>query len=199
MKTRSELKHEAIMAAAKQTFLDIGVQQTSMDKIAEVAQVSKRTVYNHFESKETLVMALLAEQWQQAIDHRVIESFTNESIFEQLTRILICEIQILGHPEYIELSKMAFGHYLYQTEKLLEQAHRFQLEDTALFHWLTSQKQNKTLDIDNIEFAAEQLHSLIKGQCFWLQMVGLKPALTQTEIARLAFESAQMFIKRYAT
>ncbi len=44
-KTRSELKHEAILDAAKRAFLAFGVQGTSMDKLAEMADVSKRTVW----------------------------------------------------------------------------------------------------------------------------------------------------------
>ncbi|MFA0698755.1 TetR/AcrR family transcriptional regulator, partial [Vibrio sp. 10N.222.49.C9] len=47
-KTRSELKREAILTAAKQSFLEFGVKNTSMDKLASLANVSKRTVYNHF-------------------------------------------------------------------------------------------------------------------------------------------------------
>ncbi|WP_083880077.1 TetR/AcrR family transcriptional regulator [Aliiglaciecola lipolytica] len=51
-KTRSELKHEAILRGAVKAFKEFGVNDTSIYKIAEVAQVSKRTVYNHFASKE---------------------------------------------------------------------------------------------------------------------------------------------------
>ncbi|EPF7654109.1 TetR/AcrR family transcriptional regulator, partial [Vibrio vulnificus] len=63
-KTRSEEKREAILTAAKQAFLEFGVQNTSMDKLAALAGVSKRTVYNHFSSKEALVMELLSVLWK---------------------------------------------------------------------------------------------------------------------------------------
>ena len=39
-KTRSELKHEAILDAAKRAFLAYGVQGTSMDKLAEMADAA---------------------------------------------------------------------------------------------------------------------------------------------------------------
>ncbi|ENK2095788.1 TetR family transcriptional regulator, partial [Vibrio vulnificus] len=38
-KTRSEEKREAILTAAKQAFLEFGVQNTSMDKLAALAGV----------------------------------------------------------------------------------------------------------------------------------------------------------------
>ncbi|MEH6404158.1 MAG: TetR/AcrR family transcriptional regulator [Sneathiella sp.] len=52
--SRSEQKNKAITDAAKATFLDVGFDLASMDKIASVANVSKRTVYSHFISKEAL-------------------------------------------------------------------------------------------------------------------------------------------------
>ena len=64
---RSDKKREAIIQAATQAFQEFGVNGTSMDKLAELANVSKRTVYNHFSTKEDLVMHLIKEQWQSAL------------------------------------------------------------------------------------------------------------------------------------
>ena len=66
-RTRSDIKREAIIQAATQAFQEFGVNGTSMDKLAELANVSKRTVYNHFSTKEELVMHLVTQQWQTAI------------------------------------------------------------------------------------------------------------------------------------
>ncbi len=52
--TRSEKKRQAILVASSATFLEYGYDVASMDKIAAVADVSKRTVYSHFKSKEDL-------------------------------------------------------------------------------------------------------------------------------------------------
>jgi TetR/AcrR family transcriptional regulator of autoinduction and epiphytic fitness len=65
LKNRSELKREAIIEAARSVFKEFGVKATSMDKLAEIAQVSKRTVYNHFSAKEELVMYLVTDLWQK--------------------------------------------------------------------------------------------------------------------------------------
>ena len=47
-------KRDAIVAAAGHLFLEVGFENTSMDAIAEAANVSKRTVYNHFTGKDVL-------------------------------------------------------------------------------------------------------------------------------------------------
>ena len=53
-RTRTERKRCAILEAAAEEFQANGFEGTSMDRVAERAGVSKRTIYNHFENKEAL-------------------------------------------------------------------------------------------------------------------------------------------------
>lgn len=50
----SQKRRVEMMLAAKTVFFEDGYQLASMDRIAEVAGASKRTLYDHFGSKETL-------------------------------------------------------------------------------------------------------------------------------------------------
>jgi AcrR family transcriptional regulator len=50
---------ERILAAAQQLFRDQGINRTGMDQLCAVAQVSKRTAYQHFASKDELVAEYL--------------------------------------------------------------------------------------------------------------------------------------------
>jgi len=59
-----EQKRTAIVAAARRAFLDSGYSQTSMDAIAEFAEVSVKTIYRHFENKDELFSAVM-----QAVCH----------------------------------------------------------------------------------------------------------------------------------
>jgi AcrR family transcriptional regulator len=51
---RPTRKQAAILEAATRVFLDNGFRGTSMDAIARAAEVSKQTVYQHFDDKERL-------------------------------------------------------------------------------------------------------------------------------------------------
>ncbi len=88
-RTRSDIKREAIIQAATQAFQEFGVNGTSMDKLAELANVSKRTVYNHFSTKEELVMHLVTQQWQTAM-HRWLKDAKadNKLAFDDLERVV---------------------------------------------------------------------------------------------------------------
>ncbi|MET0129737.1 MAG: helix-turn-helix domain-containing protein, partial [Stenotrophomonas chelatiphaga] len=57
----TDRKRAAILDAAVAEFRAFGFAGTSMDRIAATAEVSKRTVYNHFASKDELFTAIL---WQ---------------------------------------------------------------------------------------------------------------------------------------
>ncbi|MBD2578066.1 TetR/AcrR family transcriptional regulator [Oscillatoria sp. FACHB-1406] len=55
----SSEKTEAILVGGMQEFLAHGYAATSMDRVASAAKVSKATVYNHFQDKESLFAALV--------------------------------------------------------------------------------------------------------------------------------------------
>jgi TetR/AcrR family transcriptional regulator, regulator of autoinduction and epiphytic fitness len=52
-------KPNAIVLAALELFTRYGYRKTSIDDIAQAAQVAKRTVYLHFESKAAVFLAIL--------------------------------------------------------------------------------------------------------------------------------------------
>ena len=66
-KSRAAIKRDSILEAAIRAFRDVGYECTSMDRIAELAGASKRTVYNHFPSKEALFQAVVARLFDDAV------------------------------------------------------------------------------------------------------------------------------------
>src|SRR6202163_4944562 len=55
----SSAKPNAIVLAALELFARYGYRKTSVDDIAQEAQVAKRTVYLHFENKAAVFLAIL--------------------------------------------------------------------------------------------------------------------------------------------
>lgn len=60
--------HQAIVVAATELFLRHGFLGTSMDEIAAAADVSKQTVYAHFQSKEALFVDIIRGMAGRASD-----------------------------------------------------------------------------------------------------------------------------------
>lgn len=58
---RDSGKRRQIVEAATRVFLEVGFGEASMDRIAQVAGVSKVTIYNHFGSKDALFAAIITD------------------------------------------------------------------------------------------------------------------------------------------
>ncbi len=196
-KTRSELKREAILLAAKEAFREFGAQNTSMDKIAALAQVSKRTVYNHFASKEALIMTLLSDLWGATANLVEPSHLESLSVTEQLEQLLFSEIEILSSREYLDLARVVFGYYLYRPEELIRQSEQMTKKETQILSWIKYHVENKNLDIQDVELANGQLHSLVKGACFWPQVMGIKTELSEQDKQYLAKQNAAFFLSHY--
>ncbi len=63
---RSAKAHEAILKAAAELLLDLGLDAVSMDEVAARAGVSKATIYRWWPSKETLALDALYTEWAAA-------------------------------------------------------------------------------------------------------------------------------------
>ena len=61
-------KHEKILRAAERLFEANGFHATGVEEIASKAEVTKRTLYKHFGSKEGLIEAVLRKHQNQMMD-----------------------------------------------------------------------------------------------------------------------------------
>ena len=68
---------EAVLDAAKTLFISNGFDATSVDEIAQLAQMSKGAVYHHFRDKRDIFTALFRTS-QQAVVADVIRAMTTE-------------------------------------------------------------------------------------------------------------------------
>src|SRR5262245_52408633 len=65
---RERETRERILDAAITCFLERGFQATTIDEIAERADVARATVFNHYAEKQELLSAYLARRRQELVD-----------------------------------------------------------------------------------------------------------------------------------
>jgi TetR/AcrR family transcriptional regulator of autoinduction and epiphytic fitness len=194
--TRSQLKRAAIIEAARTTFKELGVAATSMDKLAEVAGVSKRTVYNHFATKEALVMTLMTDLWQQALSQPSVVYNSHQPLAEQLQQLVRFDIDYIQSKEHIEVSRMVIGHLFY-TSEMQQELQKVIKEETAILRWIKAATQDGRLQVKDIEQAQTQVQSLIKGQCFWPLIFQVAEPLNTPQKDHIAAEIVNIFLCRY--
>jgi AcrR family transcriptional regulator len=61
--------HQSLLEAAERLFAERGVARTTVDDIADAADVARQTVFNHFPYKEALALELGAQNIQRVAQH----------------------------------------------------------------------------------------------------------------------------------
>lgn len=81
-------KPNAIVLAALELFTRYGYRKTSIDDIAEAAQVAKRTVYLHFENKAAVFLAILEYLGEQVRQRCLAAERMEGTAVDRLTGLL---------------------------------------------------------------------------------------------------------------
>lgn len=196
-KTRSELKREAIITGALAAFQQYGVADTSMDKIAELAQVSKRTVYNHFENKEILVAEIIISEWQKRIVTYDESYNANTDIKAQLITLAANEVELMADIKMLELTRVAIAHFLFAPSSLQMQMAKIFEEETALKRWIKSATMDGKLKPLDVNMAANQITGLLKAEALWPQILRQADPLSVEDRAQLVEVSVDMFLSYY--
>lgn len=194
---RSDKKREAIIQAATQAFQEFGVNGTSMDKLAELANVSKRTVYNHFSTKEDLVMHLIKEQWQSALVDINAEYKSDSPLNEQLEELVFQEVSFMCSDSHLELARVAIGHFFYKPEKLKDEVTQLKAQESSLHRWLKKAEADNRLTFEDIGQVVIEIDSLIKGQSFWPQLFKIEDNLSDDDKWRITRNIVAMVLSRY--
>ncbi|GAA2349275.1 TetR/AcrR family transcriptional regulator [Saccharopolyspora halophila] len=70
---RGSVKRQAILEGAREVFGRDGYSRASIDAIAKVAEVSTRTIYNHFTDKDELFRAVILESAEQVRERQLAD------------------------------------------------------------------------------------------------------------------------------
>ena len=105
-------KRESILDAAAKVFIDEGYDNASMDRIAEVAVASKRTVYNHFPSKEALFQAVVDRLMDEASALKVIRYDPGRSLEDQLADFAEAKLATVNNPSWLGLLRVGFTVFI---------------------------------------------------------------------------------------
>ena len=67
---------QTIVDAAYELFVELGFQATTLDKVAQRAKISKLSIYRHFENKEALFSAAIADRCHQFAPQALLKAST---------------------------------------------------------------------------------------------------------------------------
>ena len=197
----STQKRAAILTAARELFLSDGFDRTSVDAVAARAGVSKRTVYDYFGDKQTLLQAVVDGVGQSLITTigRILDDTLaepNEAIDLEdvlVTFAMRIATDMLGSAEYATLQRLVrtqFGHLPNGGENSMADA-----PDEALAERFAAFAAAGLLDIPDARLAADQFIALTFGVA--LNRFGSANATEDTRVRPLVVEGVRTFLRAY--
>jgi len=193
-------KRAAILAAAREKFLAEGFERVSMDAIASLAAVSKRTVYDYYGDKRALLLAVV----EQAIDGLGVS--VAAAIDGHLREVVNIEDALVGFATAITDSAIGSSDYTALMRLLSSESDN--LPEMREKHWQDIEPEDAVaerfaaltergaLDTPNPRRAADHFVALTLSPSVYA--LG-RPALSSSEDTRdMIIDGVRAFLRAYA-
>ncbi|GLY94599.1 TetR/AcrR family transcriptional regulator [Actinoplanes sp. NBRC 103695] len=194
----SAVKRAAILTAARELFLSDGFDRTSVDAVSARAGVSKRTVYDYFGDKQTLLQAVVADISDSLVGmvRRTIAGSLSgitdpgqlEDAFVGFSMRIVTDM--LGSADYTTLIKLLGG------ERHLAEAPFADAPEDALGEQLAALTQAGLLATPDPRLAADHLIALTFGVV--LNRQGAMPVAGDDRVRPLVVEGVRAFLRAYS-
>jgi TetR/AcrR family transcriptional regulator of autoinduction and epiphytic fitness len=193
---RGNAKRRAIVAAATSVFLDQGYEATSMDAIAANANVSKRTVYNHFPSKRDLFRVVTQRLYAGLLETDVLLESADEAPETALPRLAQSILKHLRQTEIQGLLRLVIA----EQQRIPELSAEFHGVGKGPAVGLVEQyfqtaHERGQLQVPEPLLAAQQFLGAVKESLFWPAMLGMTPSKTEDAVINAA---TAMILHTYA-
>jgi len=198
-KTRSQIKHQAIVDAAVLEFREKGFHGSSMDQISARGEVSKRTLYNHFKSKEVLFNSIL-----DLIFNKVDVAFDfcydpKRNLKEQLCQIAHQQIEISTADDFTDLVRVTMSEFIRRPELAQKVLPKSTNTNSKVFAFFTAAIKDGKLKKCSVQHLATQFFSLLKGFSFWPKMIFGTMEKDSKKLNFLVKDSVEMFLGHFGT
>ncbi len=194
-KRSTSKKRASILDAAARAFMQDGYNNASMDQIAEMAGASKRTVYNHFPSKEELFKAVLAQFMAEIMVLKQVKYDPKYSLETQLGQFANAKLEISKNPAWLGMLKVTTTVFITNPELAIETVQQAEDGKDSLVTWLEAAKADGRIQVENSALAAEAFWAMVGGAFFW-PSIFFGPMQAKQENA-MKEELIQIFLSRY--
>jgi AcrR family transcriptional regulator len=220
VRVKTAARREAILAAAKQVFQDMGYDRASMDEVAARFGGSKATVYRYFGSKEALFKELISRtanemgggmdlllksmgikaQEGQLPDHamQILSLLDPNRDVESTLRILGREALKKGHtPEQFAGARMLVAAATDPEvgrifyEQGIGRAVKF------LEHYFEQVIEAGQIRPADPVIVARHFHALLDSEVFYLGLFNIKTTLSDSYIEEVVDRAVDIFLRAY--
>lgn len=196
-KRLTDRKRDAIVEAATNLFQTLGFDGASMDRVAETANVSKRTLYNHFPSKEELFAECCRRAWP--VGGATLDAYrSDQPLRPQLTTFVEKKLAHFSDTKTHGLVRAALLSMLSSQERANDLLNRLGDLDRQTRLWVGGACADGRLRDCDPALATLQLEALMSGLALWPQITMRQARLSSEAQSQVSRSIVDMFLARYA-
>jgi TetR/AcrR family transcriptional regulator of autoinduction and epiphytic fitness len=184
-------KRTEILNAAARVFIEVGYDRASMDAIADEAGASKRTVYNHFPSKEELFGQVIQRFMSDAQRLKRVRYEADKGLESQLAQFAHAMRQPTRDPIWLGLMRVITTSPAV-VDEVVTQVSR---EEDTLAVWIRAANADGRLAAPDPDLAAQAFWAMLSG-AFLMPAIFATP-VPETQAERIQEELVGMFLARY--
>lgn len=191
-------KRAAILEAAKSLFLAGGYEGTAMDAVAQVAGVSKLTVYSHFQDKETLFAEAVKASCEELLPADLFVARFEGPMRAQLVRIARALFRLVTSDEAIAVHRIMSQPLPEDSPlpHLFWEAGPKRIQE-AFADFLRAEVEAGELQVPDCALAASQFFALLKGEHHARLVCSCPTALAGPQLENHLEATVDMFLRAY--
>lgn len=193
-------KFDQVLNGARQVFMADGFERASVDAIANVAGVSKATLYNYFPDKRMLFREVVRNECR-AQASRAMATIDSAAPAEAILRAAARHMIAFFLSDF---GQRMFRISVAEAEQFPELGREFYnsgplVANQTLTAYFAQAIAVGELRIEDRELAAFQFTELCKAYIFNRQLFGIQTSFTEAEIDRVIDGAVEVFLARYGT
>ncbi len=195
----SDPKTEKILAASRETFLELGYAVTSMDLVAQRARVSKTTLYTRFPSKEELYVTTISTECERRGLRFAPDAFDHLPLEEALLRIGRRFVDLIWSEAAIKMHQSVTG----EATRVPEAARLFyqagpEKAVAGFVAFFERAAARGTIATDDPAFVATQFLAALQGGAYCALSLGLCEPPTEAEREAFVAKAVALFVRGIA-
>lgn len=193
----SEIKRQQIVLAAVKEFTENSFSTTSMDKVAQRALVSKRTVYNHFSSKDELFVGIIQYMFGLVAETSPEIYDSNLDLRTQLLDITRDKVDLFSSDEFVSVSRVVMPEALHNPERMWQAIAQMNSIESDIIQWFDAAIRDRKLRVKDGKTASQKLMGLIKMEAFWPRLLKGIDEPSDSEKKEIVTQIVGMFLSYY--
>ena len=195
--TLTQKKRNDILNACIAEFEEHGFSGARIDRIAERAQVSKRTLYKHFPSKEALFDAIMAIVFAPIPQDDKATLKPDLPLKDQLAELVETYVHAVSDDEYITLSRVIVSEFIRNPARSRIARAKASIAAGPIERMIRQAMDAGLLRQADPGYAATQLSALIKAFCFYPKFLDGEAPPNAVQSRNIIDDCVDMFLRHY--